>query len=147
MFRVVLAHLLGEVRERDFADAFEHASTIQLLRRQAAQRRSDTQASQVIELADAVASAPDSPTALRADWEYMATVIEAAGNLVFQLIMNSVRELYLPRIESFGRVVSRRSELTPLYSRGAHAIDARDPGGAARAIGSLAAAQEERMRR
>src|SRR2546421_6810658 len=65
--------------------------------RLAAQRRSDEQATQLEQLAGAVAGAPDDHSALLADWQYMSTVIDAAGNLVFQLIMNSVRELYLPR--------------------------------------------------
>jgi GntR family transcriptional regulator, transcriptional repressor for pyruvate dehydrogenase complex len=140
--------LLGSVDPDVIASLFE-ARRLLLTEaaRLAAQRRSDEQASQLIELAGAVAGAPDSGTALLADWEYMATVIEAAGNLVFQLIMNSVRELYLPRIESFGRVLSNRPELNPLYERAAHAIGAHDPDGAAQAISALAAAQEERMRR
>jgi GntR family transcriptional regulator, transcriptional repressor for pyruvate dehydrogenase complex len=115
--------------------------------RLAADRRSDEQATQLTELAAAVSNAPDDRTALLADWEYMATVIDAARNLVFQLIMNSVRELYLPRIESFTRVVANRSELAPLYAHGAQAVSDHDAGAAAAAVGSLAAAQEERMRR
>ncbi len=34
--------------------------------------------------------------ALLADWSFMAALVESAGNIVFQLILNSVRELYLP---------------------------------------------------
>ena len=70
----------------------------------------------------------------------MATVVEAAGNLVFQLIMNSVRELYLPRIELFAPVVARPGALAPLYTRGAEAIAAREsaPGGRRRSASSPA---------
>jgi DNA-binding FadR family transcriptional regulator len=75
----------------------------------------------------------------------MATVVEAAGNLVFQLIMNSVRELYLPRIELFAPVVADRRALAPLYTRGATAIAAGEGAAAAEAIGELARAQELRM--
>jgi GntR family transcriptional regulator, transcriptional repressor for pyruvate dehydrogenase complex len=140
--------LLGSVDPDVIAALFE-ARRLLLAEaaRLAARRRTDEQASQLVELAAAVAGAPDDRTALLADWEYMVTVIDAAGNLVFQLIMNSVRELYLPRIESFARVVASRAELTPLYARGAAAIQAGDAAGAAEAIGSLAAAQEQRMRR
>ena len=75
----------------------------------------------------------------------MATVIEAAGNLVFQLIMNSVRELYLPKIELFTPVVADRQSLVPLYRRAAEAIGARVADAAAEAVGELARAQELRM--
>jgi GntR family transcriptional regulator, transcriptional repressor for pyruvate dehydrogenase complex len=140
--------LLGSVDPDVTASLFE-ARRLLLTEaaRLAAGRRSDEQASQLAELAEAVARAPDSRTALLADWEFMATVIESARNLVFQLIMNSVRELYLPRIDSFMRVVKGRSELAPLYARGADAIERRRPEAAAEAIGALAAAQEERMHR
>jgi GntR family transcriptional regulator, transcriptional repressor for pyruvate dehydrogenase complex len=113
--------------------------------RLAAGRRSDEQAAQLADLAGAVAAAPDDPAALLADWSYMATVVEAAGNLVFQLIMNSVRELYLPRIELFAPVVADRRALAPLYTRGAMAIAAGEGAAAAEAIGELARAQELRM--
>jgi GntR family transcriptional regulator, transcriptional repressor for pyruvate dehydrogenase complex len=115
--------------------------------RLAADRRTDEQAAQLEQLATAITRAPDEHTALRADWEYMSTVIDAAGNLVFQLIMNSVRELYLPRLDAFAQVIADRAELAPLYARGAQAIRDREPARAAEAIGALAAAQEARIRR
>jgi GntR family transcriptional regulator, transcriptional repressor for pyruvate dehydrogenase complex len=113
--------------------------------RLAAQRRSDEQAAQLAELAGAVAAAPDDRAALLADWSYMATVVEAAGNLVFQLIMNSVRELYLPRIELFAPVVADRRAHVRLYTDGATAIAAGESAAAAEAIGELTRAQELRM--
>jgi GntR family transcriptional regulator, transcriptional repressor for pyruvate dehydrogenase complex len=113
--------------------------------RLAAERRSDAQAAELTELADAVTAATDDQAALLADWSYMATVIDAAGNLVFQLIMNSVRELYLPRIELFAPVVADRHALAPFYARGAAAIAAGDSAAAAEVIGELARAQELRM--
>ncbi len=113
--------------------------------RLAAERRSDEQAAELTELADAVTAATDDQAALLADWSYMTTVIEAAGNLVFQLIMNSVRELYLPRIELFAPVVADRHALAPFYTRGAAAIAAGESTAAAEVIGELARAQELRM--
>ena len=68
--------------------------------RLAATRRSDEQAAALCELAETMANVGDDDGALLADWAYMVAVIEAAGNLVFQLIMNSVRELYLPNASS-----------------------------------------------
>ena len=49
--------------------------------------------------------------ALLADWEFMAALVEAAGNLVFQLVMNSVRELYLPQADAFTTLVAGRRQL------------------------------------
>ena len=58
-----------------------------------------------------MALAGDDQSALLADWQFMAALVEAAGNLVFQLIMNSVRELYLPRADAFAALVADRREL------------------------------------
>ena len=69
----------------------------------------------------------------------MVAVVEAAGNLVFQLIMNSVRELYLPNASSFAAVVADRAELAPLYQRAAEAIRAGSPTRLPRRSGSLPA--------
>jgi DNA-binding FadR family transcriptional regulator len=113
--------------------------------RLAAERRSDEQAQALADLAKAIAGAPDDESALLADWAFMACVIEAAGNLVFQLIMNSVRELYLPRATEFVDVVADRANNAPLYDAVAEAIAKRDAGAAAAAIGTLATAQERRM--
>jgi len=138
--------VLGSVDPATVAALFE-ARRLLLIEaaRLAAERRSDEQAAELTELAGAVAATADDQAALLADWSYMATVVEAAGNLVFQLIMNSVRELYLPRIELFAPVVTDRDALVPLYERGAAAIAARESGPAAAAIGELASAQELRM--
>jgi len=113
--------------------------------RLAAQRRDDEQAASLRELAAAFAAAPDAASAQLADWGFMAVVVEAAGNLVFQLIMNSVRELYLAQAELFTAMLARRDELAPLYERAADAIAAGDPDVAAGALTELAAAHETRI--
>ncbi len=113
--------------------------------RLAATRRSEEQADTLAELAGAVATAGDDHGALLADWHFMAAIVDAAGNLVFQLIMNSVRELYLPRIGAFSGVVARRDDWAPLYARTAAAIRAGDGDDAAAAIAELAIAQETEM--
>jgi GntR family transcriptional repressor for pyruvate dehydrogenase complex len=110
--------------------------------RLAAQRRSDEQAEALLELADAVARADDEQSALLADWQFMAALVEAAANLVFQLTMNSVRELYLPRAEAFVALVADRGELVRLYARAAACVSDADSDGAADAIEQLARAQE-----
>ncbi len=72
------------------------------------QRRDDEQADALRELAAAFAAAPDdrrrAARRLGASWP---SLVEAAGNLVFQLIMNSVRELYLAQAELFAAIVAR----------------------------------------
>jgi GntR family transcriptional repressor for pyruvate dehydrogenase complex len=113
--------------------------------RLAASRRSEQQASALLELARAVAAADDSQTALLADWSFMSSLVEAAGNLVFQLIMNSVRELYLPRAEAFAGLVSGAQELAPLYLQAAEAVEAADGERAAAAIDRLASLQAAAM--
>jgi len=115
--------------------------------RLAAARRTAEQAAALSELAEAVGAAPDDATALLADWSFMAALVEAAGNLVFQLIMNSVRELYLPHAELFAALVAERDGLLPLYARVARAVEAGDGDAAATAVAELASAQEARMAR
>jgi GntR family transcriptional regulator, transcriptional repressor for pyruvate dehydrogenase complex len=113
--------------------------------RLAASRRSEQQAGVLVELARAVAGAGDRQTALLADWSFMSALVEAAGNLVFQLIMNSVRELYLPRAEAFAGLVSGAEELAPLYLQAAEAVGAGDAAAAAAAIERLASLQAAAM--
>jgi DNA-binding FadR family transcriptional regulator len=109
--------------------------------RLAAERRSEEQAASLIELADAIAATGDDGSALLADWAFMTTLVEAAGNLAFQLIMNSVRELYLPHAAAFIALVSHRDELAGLYARAARAVSDGDGEAAAAALEELAAAQ------
>jgi GntR family transcriptional regulator, transcriptional repressor for pyruvate dehydrogenase complex len=138
--------LRGGIDEPFVRDLFE-ARRLLLVEaaRLAAVRRSDEQARSLRELADAVAAAGDDGARLRADWAFMAGLVESAGNLVFQLIMNSVRELYLERAEAFTALVAEGGSLTGLYARAAAAVQAADPEAAATAIDTLAAAQAAAM--
>jgi GntR family transcriptional repressor for pyruvate dehydrogenase complex len=113
--------------------------------RLAAVRRTPDQERTLAELADGFAAAPDDATAQMVDLAFMATVIDAAGNLVFSLILNSIRELYLGHLERFLPIVTGREELAPLYRHAAAAIAAGDATRAASAVEKLAAAQERRM--
>jgi GntR family transcriptional regulator, transcriptional repressor for pyruvate dehydrogenase complex len=134
--------LRGSADEALLRDLFE-ARRLLLVEaaRLAAERRTDEQAVSLLELAHAVAIAPDDGSALLADWSFMATLVEAARNLVFQLVMNSVRELYLPQADAFTALVSHRAELGHLYGRAATAVSARDAAAAVAAIDELAAGQ------
>src|SRR4051794_39648765 len=113
--------------------------------RLAAERRSDQQAATLDQLATAFAAAPDDATAQMVDLAFMQIVIDAADNLVFSLIINSIRELYLGELERFRPIVAGRDELAPLYRRAARAIQGGEPGRAATAITRLATLQEQRM--
>ncbi|HEX8715094.1 MAG TPA: GntR family transcriptional regulator [Solirubrobacteraceae bacterium] len=138
--------LRGSVDETLLVDLFEAR---RLLLAQAASlaaaRRSAAQATALHELARAVESAPDDRSALLADWDFMATLVEASGNLVFQLVMNSVRELYLPHADAFATLVSHRAELAALYARAAAAVEQGDGDAAAAALDELAAEQARGM--
>jgi GntR family transcriptional regulator, transcriptional repressor for pyruvate dehydrogenase complex len=115
--------------------------------RLAAERRTERQAAELIDLAEAVAVAADDEAALLADWDFMAALVEAAGNLVFQLVMNSVRELYLPHAQAFAALVARRDELSVSYARAASAIESGDGPAAAAAVDELVTAQGSLMLR
>jgi DNA-binding FadR family transcriptional regulator len=113
--------------------------------RLAAGRRTADHERALAELATAFAQAPDDATAQMIDLAFMATIIDAADNLVFALILNSIRELYLGHLERFLPIVAGREETAPLYRRAARAIAAGDETRAATAIEKLAAVQERRM--
>jgi GntR family transcriptional repressor for pyruvate dehydrogenase complex len=132
--------------EAPFGDLFE-ARRLLLVEsaRLAAERRSEEQAAALDDLARAVADSGDAKTALLADWEFMAALVESAHNLVFQLVMNSVRELYLPRAEAFAALVSDPQELVELYVLAAEAVAVRDGEAAALAIERLTVAQQARL--
>jgi DNA-binding FadR family transcriptional regulator len=109
--------------------------------RLAAERRTDEQAAQLAELARAIGTAPDEKMAIVADWAFMATLIDASDNLVFRLIMNSVREVYLPSAGAFADMLGDAE----LYAEAAQAIEDRDPDAAAAATAALASEQERRL--
>jgi GntR family transcriptional repressor for pyruvate dehydrogenase complex len=140
--------LRGGIDEPFARDLFE-ARRLLLVEaaRLAAARRSDEQALSLRELANALAVARDDSARLLADWAFMAGLVEAAGNLVFQLIMNSVRELYLERAEAFAALVAQGGSLVALYARAAAAVEAEDANAAAQAIDTLTRAQAQAMLR
>jgi GntR family transcriptional repressor for pyruvate dehydrogenase complex len=140
---LMLADGLGESVARDLFEA----RTLLLVEaaRLAAERRESRQADELTVLARAVGGAADAEQALMADWAFMAALVEAAGNLLFQLIMNSVRELYLPQAANFAALVGERAELGPLYERVADAVAHQAGEQAAGAMRELAGAQGARV--
>ena len=113
--------------------------------RLAAERRTDGQAQALQDVAAGIAAADTDQHAQLLDLAFFAALIDAAGNLVFTLILNSIRELYLENLGHFAPIVSGRDELAPLYAEAAAAIHAGDGDRAATATRALASAQEERM--
>jgi GntR family transcriptional repressor for pyruvate dehydrogenase complex len=78
------------------------------------------------------------------DLAFMATVIAAARNLVFTLIVNSMREHYLAHWEDFAQIVDGLD--SQAYAEVAAAIGAKDAERAAASMDRLAAHQEEALR-
>jgi DNA-binding FadR family transcriptional regulator len=109
----------------------------------AARRRSPAQAQLLRDLAEQLRTTDDDPTAQGLDLAFMATVIEAAGNLAFSLIANSIRTS-----TSSGSTSSARSSPGARSSTtaGSHrAIAAGEAERARKTMRALAAAQEARL--
>jgi DNA-binding FadR family transcriptional regulator len=132
--RDILAHLM-EARRLMLAESA----------RLAAERRDDGQARRLTALAARIAEAPDAQAAQALDFAFFAELVDAAGNVVLVLVMNSIRRIYFARGELFEAVVADRAALSPLYARAARAVDRRQPGAAARAVAELALAQERAL--
>jgi GntR family transcriptional repressor for pyruvate dehydrogenase complex len=113
--------------------------------RLAAERRSDDQAALLAALAVQLEAAPDDEAAQHLDFAWYAVLIEAAGNVVFLLVMNSIRAIYLDRLELFRPIVADRAALLPRYRAAAEAIAAGDGETAAAEVARLAAEQESRL--
>jgi GntR family transcriptional repressor for pyruvate dehydrogenase complex len=108
----------------------------------AARRRTDAEAAQL----EALAADFGGEDAQAIDLAFMATIIGAARNLVFTLILNSIRELYLQDLEAFAHIVRDAATLSPLYRAVAQAVRDGDAEAAAERMDALAAHQEEAMR-
>lgn len=113
--------------------------------RLAAERATDEQAARLAELADRLASPGDDGAAQTLDFEFHEELVDASGNLVFALIVNSIRDLYLENAGAFSAIVGNRERLGALYARVAAAIQGRDAAAAADAARELAGFQERQM--
>jgi GntR family transcriptional repressor for pyruvate dehydrogenase complex len=144
----VVAHLLfrsGGLDAGVLADVLEARSLmLRELAGLAALRRSEAQAERLAVLARAIAEAPDDAAAQAVDFAWATELAQAAGNLVFLLILNAIRALYFEHAASLP-VTARRDELAPLYERAARAIGHGRAEEARTAVEELAAAQRERV--
>jgi GntR family transcriptional regulator, transcriptional repressor for pyruvate dehydrogenase complex len=112
--------------------------------RLAAERRSDDQARRLTALAERIADARDAAAAQAVDFAFFSELVEAAGNVVLVLVMNSIRRIYFARGELFTSIVEIPAEP---YERAARAVKRRQPEAAARAVAELAALQEQALGR
>ena len=87
----------------------------------------------------------ESPDAQLVDLAFMTELVEASGNVVFVLILNTVRRLYFENADLLEAVAA--PDLAPLYERAARAIAAGEATRAANAIAKLAGEQERRLLR
>jgi DNA-binding FadR family transcriptional regulator len=146
----VVAHLLFRAGglDRGTLDALMEARALMLSEAAslAAERRTGEQAGELEAVADRIARAPDLTAAQALDWAFFATVVDAAGNLVLGLVMNSIRHIYFQRADLFARVVDDHDALAPLYAQAARAIGSGDAERARDAVRKLADAQAERLR-
>ena len=144
----VIAHLLlrsGGLDAAVLADVLEaRGMMLRELAALAARRRNAAQARRLAELADAIAQAPDAGAAQQLDFAFFTELAQAAGNVVFILVLNAIRSLYFEHAADLP-VTARPGELAPLYARAARAIERGDAPGAARAVQSLAALQRRRV--
>ena len=113
--------------------------------RLAAERRTAEQAERLTELAERLGDADDAAERQALDFAFYTELVEAAGNVVFVLITNSIRDLYFQHAAAFEPIVGDRDMLEPLYRRAAKAVAAGDAAAAARAVGALAATQEDAL--
>jgi GntR family transcriptional repressor for pyruvate dehydrogenase complex len=110
----------------------------------AAERRNDEQAARIEQLAEHFAQADAAHDAARVDFAFFTEVAQAAGNLVFQLILNAIRDLYFAHLDAVP-VTARPAELAPHYARVARAIRRGDPARARTAAFALATLQTQQV--
>jgi GntR family transcriptional repressor for pyruvate dehydrogenase complex len=137
----VIAHVLFDASgvRRDTLEALMEARRWMLAAAaaMAAERRTDEQAEELRALARVAASGQT------ADFTFFAGLVEASGNIVFTLILNSVRPVYLEHAPFFAGLVT--PDQAAMYERAAEAVAARDPEAAQAAVAELAARQERAL--
>jgi DNA-binding FadR family transcriptional regulator len=107
--------------------------------RLAAERATAEQRRELADLAAAVSAATDDDVRQTTDFAFMAALIEASGNLVFRLIVNSMRASYLAQRADYRAMVP--AGLGARYQGIATAVAESLPDEAATAMDQLTAAQ------
>ena len=142
----VVAHFLLSGDRPPVADLME-ARRLMLAQaaRLGAERRTDAGAARLRELAGELAVTTDTPAAQALDYAFFDELVTASANVVFRLVMNSIRNVYFEHAGLFAAVVRDPAGLAPHYARAAEAIATRDADAAEAAVATLARAQERRL--
>ena len=145
----VIAHVLvrsGELDHEALDGVMEaRASMLSEAARLAAERRTDDQAARLRDIAEAIAAAeaPDAAQAL--DFAFFAELVEASQNMVFRLLMNSIREVYFAHAELFRAIVAGEGSPVALYAEAARAVEQGASREAADTVRALVEGQAERL--
>jgi GntR family transcriptional repressor for pyruvate dehydrogenase complex len=144
----VIAHLLfrsGGLDPGVLGDVLEaRRLMLRELAALAAVRASAEQKRRLGELAAAFGEAPDGDAAQALDFAFVTELAEAADNVVFVLILNSIRALYFQHAAAL-QVAVRPHELAPAYAEAAEAVARGDAGRARSVVDALAERQRERV--
>jgi DNA-binding FadR family transcriptional regulator len=143
----VVAHVLFRAGGLDVSTLEALLEARRLMLREAARLAAErsTNPGRLVEIAERLAEAGSAKEAQQIDFAFFSELVEASDNVVFVLILNSIRKLYFDRAELFHPLVEDRAELAPLYARAAAHVAAGEPDGAAEAVEALAAEQERRL--
>jgi len=144
----VIAHLLFSSGGLDAGVLGDVLEARRLMLRElaalAALRANETQRARLHDLATAFAEVQDPEAAQALDFAFMTELAEAAGNVVFVLILNSIRALYFEHAAAL-QVAARPAELAPAYAEAAEAVARGDADRARAVLDGLAERQRERV--
>ena len=145
----VIAHVLvrsGALDHEVLDDVMEaRASMLSEAARLAATRRTEDQSLRLREISEAI-GATDAPDAAQAlDFAFFAELVEASDNMVFRLLMNSIREVYFAHAELFRAIVAGEGSPVAPYAAAAEAIDRGASAEAAETIRALVEGQAGRL--
>ena len=145
----VIAHVLvrsGALDHEALDDVMEaRASMLSEAARLAATRRSEAQSLRLREISESIGAA-DAPDAVQAlDFAFFAELVEASGNMVFRLLMNSIREVYFAHAELFQAIVAGEGSPAGEYAAAAGAVDRGSGAEAAETVRALVEGQAERL--
>jgi len=110
----------------------------------AAVNRNSQQAQRLVELADKLQSAETLKVFRELDFEFFDLLAESTQNIVFKLIMNTVRSLYLDREVDFP-ITSQATEVLTGYRAVAAAVLNKDVAEASKLTFDLATAQADQV--
>jgi GntR family transcriptional repressor for pyruvate dehydrogenase complex len=144
----IVAHLIfGGVFDRGVLANVMEARRLLLTEcaRLAAFRAEPEQRARLQELAEQLAGSDGGLETQQVDFEFYEELADASGNLVFALIINSIRDLYLENAATFSAIVGELEELGPLYLKVAESVACGDDDLAATAACELTGLQESRL--